>query len=118
MTDLTRAQWRKAARSGTANGGCVDVAGNLPRVTAIRDSKRPEDGAHVVDRRRSRVPGRCQGWPLRRLTFRREGLAERAACLTLWPLAFLSTCADSGCWKRYKRPRRRARVPCADDCMH
>ena len=50
MTDLTRAQWRKGARSGTANGGCVEVAGNLPDVTAIRDSKRPEDGAHVVDR--------------------------------------------------------------------
>jgi Domain of unknown function (DUF397) len=50
MTDLTEAQWRKAARSGTANGGCLEVAGNLPGVTAIRDSKRPEDGAHVVDR--------------------------------------------------------------------
>ena len=36
MTDLTRAQWRKASRSGTANGGCVEVAGNLPGVTAIR----------------------------------------------------------------------------------
>ena len=50
MTDLSQAQWRKAARSGSDNGGCVEVAGNLPGVTAIRDSKRPEDGAHVVDR--------------------------------------------------------------------
>ncbi len=50
MTDLSQAQWRKAARSGTANGGCVEVAGNLPGITAVRDSKRPEDGAHVIDR--------------------------------------------------------------------
>jgi hypothetical protein len=50
MTDLSRAQWRKATRSGSANGGCVEIASNLPAVIAIRDSKRPEDGAHVVDR--------------------------------------------------------------------
>jgi hypothetical protein len=50
MTDLSRAQWRKATRSTSGTGGCVEVAGNLPGVTAIRDSKRPEDGAHVVDR--------------------------------------------------------------------
>ena len=50
MTDLSQAQWRKAARSSSGNGGCVEVAGNLSGITAIRDSKRPEDGAHVVDR--------------------------------------------------------------------
>jgi hypothetical protein len=50
MIDLSRAIWHKATRSGTGNGGCVEIAGNLPGVTAIRDSKRPEDGAHVVDR--------------------------------------------------------------------
>ncbi len=48
MIDLSRAQWRKAARSTSGNGGCVEVASNLPGVVAIRDSKRPEDGAHVV----------------------------------------------------------------------
>jgi len=32
------------------NGGCVEVAANLPGVTALRDSKRPDDGAHVVPR--------------------------------------------------------------------
>lgn len=48
MTDLSRAQWRKAARSTGANTGCVEIAANLPRVTAVRDSKRPEAGAHVV----------------------------------------------------------------------
>ncbi|MGH3403014.1 MAG: DUF397 domain-containing protein [Streptosporangiaceae bacterium] len=50
MTDLSRATWRKATRSTSGNGGCVEVALNLPGVVAIRDSKRPEDGAHVVDR--------------------------------------------------------------------
>jgi hypothetical protein len=32
------------------NGGCVEVASNLPGVIAVRDSKRPEGGAHVVGR--------------------------------------------------------------------
>lgn len=50
MTDLSGAEWRKAARSTSGNGGCVEIAGNLPGVTAIRDSKRPEDGAHIVTR--------------------------------------------------------------------
>lgn len=49
MTDLTGAAWRKASRSGTSNGGCVEIASNLPGVTAIRDSKRTGDGAHVVE---------------------------------------------------------------------
>jgi hypothetical protein len=50
MTDLSQAQWRKATRSTSGTGGCVEVAGNLPGVVAIRDSKRPEGGAHVVGR--------------------------------------------------------------------
>jgi hypothetical protein len=49
MTDLSRAIWRKARRSAH-NGGCVEIAANLPDVTAVRDSKRPEGGAHVVHR--------------------------------------------------------------------
>jgi len=48
MTDLSRAEWRKASKSTGSNGGCVEIAANLPRVTAIRDSKRPADGAHIV----------------------------------------------------------------------
>ena len=48
--DLVQARWRKAARSTGANTGCVEVAANLPNVTAVRDSKRPEGGAHVVSR--------------------------------------------------------------------
>ena len=47
MTDLSRAAWRKATASQN-NGGCVEVAANLPGVIAIRDSKRPADGAHIV----------------------------------------------------------------------
>jgi hypothetical protein len=49
MTDLSRAVWRKALKSAH-NGGCVEIAANLPDITAVRDSKRPEGGAHVVDR--------------------------------------------------------------------
>jgi hypothetical protein len=48
MTDLSHAPWRKARRS-QHNGGCVEVA-NLGDVVAVRDSKRPEAGAHVVGR--------------------------------------------------------------------
>jgi hypothetical protein len=49
MIDLSRAAWRKASLSST-NGGCVEIAANLPDVVAVRDSKRPEGGAHVVSR--------------------------------------------------------------------
>jgi hypothetical protein len=34
--DLPRAVWRTSKRSG---GNCVEVAGNLPDVVAVRDSK-------------------------------------------------------------------------------
>lgn len=48
MNDLPGANWRKASKSTGSNGGCVEIAANLPRVTAIRDSVRPGDGAHVI----------------------------------------------------------------------
>lgn len=51
MIDLSQASWRKSSRSGQNNGACVEVADNLPGVVAVRDSKAPEDGAHVVGRR-------------------------------------------------------------------
>ncbi len=47
MTDLSQAVWRKARRSQW-NGGCVEVAVNLGGVVAVRDSKSPQRGAHVV----------------------------------------------------------------------
>ncbi|MGI5213828.1 DUF397 domain-containing protein [Plantactinospora sp. CA-290183] len=50
MIDLSQANWRKASRSGGSNGGCVEIAGNVPDLVAVRDSTRPEDGAHVVSR--------------------------------------------------------------------
>jgi Domain of unknown function (DUF397) len=40
--DLTGARWRKSSRSGNNGGNCVEVARNLPRVVAVRDSKNPE----------------------------------------------------------------------------
>jgi hypothetical protein len=49
MTDLSQASWRKASRSQN-NGGCVEIAANIPEVIAVRDSKRPDEGAHVVER--------------------------------------------------------------------
>jgi len=50
MIDLSQAQWRKSSRSGQSNGACVEVAANLPGVVAVRDSKCPEAGAHVINR--------------------------------------------------------------------
>lgn len=47
--DLSQAQWRKAAASTGNNGACVEVAG-LGAATAVRDSKAPEAGVHVIDR--------------------------------------------------------------------
>lgn len=40
--DLSRADWRKASYSSTNGGNCVEVAGNLPGIVAVRDSKDPD----------------------------------------------------------------------------
>ena len=45
--DLSRAVWRKSARSGGTGGNCVEVARNLPGVVAVRDSKDPH-GAKLI----------------------------------------------------------------------
>ncbi|GII65698.1 hypothetical protein Skr01_57830 [Sphaerisporangium krabiense] len=37
--DLNAAEWRKSSRSSDNGGQCVEVASNLPRVVAVRDSK-------------------------------------------------------------------------------
>ncbi|NES29164.1 DUF397 domain-containing protein [Micromonospora terminaliae] len=39
--DLTGARWRKSTRSNGSGGACVEVAGNVPGVVAVRDSKDP-----------------------------------------------------------------------------
>jgi uncharacterized protein DUF397 len=39
--DLTGARWRKSSYSGTTGGNCVEVAGNLSGIVAVRDSKEP-----------------------------------------------------------------------------
>ncbi|MQA04021.1 MAG: DUF397 domain-containing protein [Streptosporangiales bacterium] len=49
MIDLSQGDWRKASFSNGANA-CVEVAANFPGVTAVRDSKRPDDGALVVSK--------------------------------------------------------------------
>ncbi|MGI5146423.1 DUF397 domain-containing protein [Plantactinospora sp. CA-294935] len=39
--ELSRAIWRKSSRSNANAGNCVEVAGNLPGVVGVRDSKDP-----------------------------------------------------------------------------
>jgi Domain of unknown function (DUF397) len=45
--DLSLAVWHKSSRSGGNGGQCVEVAGNLPGIVAVRDSKDP-DGARLA----------------------------------------------------------------------
>lgn len=45
---MTRAEWRKSSRSSGNGGQCVEVAGNLPGVVAVRDSKNPDGPALAV----------------------------------------------------------------------
>jgi Domain of unknown function (DUF397) len=54
--DLTGADWRKSSVSSGNGGQCVEVAGNLPGVVAVRDSKDP-DGPVLVF-----TPGRWQAF--------------------------------------------------------
>lgn len=48
LSDLSRAEWRKSTRSQGANNNCVEVAGNLPGIVAVRDSKNPDGPALIV----------------------------------------------------------------------
>jgi hypothetical protein len=47
--DLTGAIWRKSTRSSGNSGDCVEVAGNLPGLVGVRDSKDPAGPVLVVD---------------------------------------------------------------------
>jgi hypothetical protein len=49
--DISDARWRKSSFSG-ANNNCVEIAGNLPGVVAIRDSKNPGGPVLAVTRAR------------------------------------------------------------------
>jgi hypothetical protein len=46
--DLSRAEWRKASKSSSNGGACVEVARNLPGIVAVRDSKNPDGPALTV----------------------------------------------------------------------
>ena len=50
MSDLSGAVWHKSTRSGGNGGDCVEVAVNLPRVVAVRDSKNRAGAALVFPR--------------------------------------------------------------------
>ncbi|WP_214411695.1 DUF397 domain-containing protein [Sphaerisporangium fuscum] len=39
--DLSQAVWVKSSHSGNTGGNCVEVAGVLPGLVAVRDSKNP-----------------------------------------------------------------------------
>jgi Domain of unknown function (DUF397) len=45
--DLSSAMWRKSSYSGGNGGGCVEIAGNLPGIVAVRDSKDPDGPALI-----------------------------------------------------------------------
>lgn len=47
--DLSRAEWRKSSYS-SQDGNCVEVAGNLPGLVAVRDSKTPGGPKLMVSR--------------------------------------------------------------------
>jgi len=48
--DLTCAERRKSSRSGSNGGACVEVARNLPRIVAVRDSKNPHGPVLIISK--------------------------------------------------------------------
>jgi Domain of unknown function (DUF397) len=48
--DLSRAIWNKSSYSNGSGGDCVEVAGNLPGIVAVRDSKDREGPKLAVSR--------------------------------------------------------------------
>jgi hypothetical protein len=49
MADELELSWRKASFSGNGGGSRVEVGTGLPGKVAIRDTKRREDGMHVIE---------------------------------------------------------------------
>jgi hypothetical protein len=47
--DLSCAEWQKSSYS-SQSGNCVEVAGNLPGLVAVRDSKEPGGARLAVSR--------------------------------------------------------------------
>jgi hypothetical protein len=45
--DLSHTEWRKATKTSSNGGNCVEVARNLRGIVAVRDSKNP-DGPKIV----------------------------------------------------------------------
>ncbi|GII76962.1 hypothetical protein Sru01_19440 [Sphaerisporangium rufum] len=46
--DLSTAVWRKSSRSSDNGGQCVEVATNMSKAVAVRDSRNPAGPAVVV----------------------------------------------------------------------
>lgn len=47
--DLSKVEWRKASRSTSNGGDCVEVA-RVPHIVAVRDSKNPNGPALAFSR--------------------------------------------------------------------
>jgi hypothetical protein len=45
--DLSHIEWRKATKTSSNGGNCVEVARNLRGIVAVRDSKNP-DGPKIT----------------------------------------------------------------------
>ncbi|MEV6983391.1 DUF397 domain-containing protein [Sphaerisporangium sp. NPDC051017] len=45
--DLSGAEWRRSTLSQGGGNNCVEVAQNLPRIVAVRDSK-ATDGSRLI----------------------------------------------------------------------
>jgi hypothetical protein len=48
MEDAIALNWRTSSYSGNGGGSCVEVGTGLSGMAAIRDTKRRQDGMHLV----------------------------------------------------------------------
>ena len=49
MEDQVKPHWQKSSYSGNGGADCVEVARNLPRVVAVRDSKDPHGPVLTIE---------------------------------------------------------------------